>query len=61
MKEAILGVIRHILTIAGGALASKGVVGSDDVELLIGSVVSIAGVIWSVWAKRTAKPTTPNV
>lgn len=50
--EAWLGLIRHILTTAGGVLASKGVIESGQVETVVGAVVVLIGVVWSVWAKR---------
>jgi hypothetical protein len=48
------GLLRHLLTAAGGILASKGVIGASDVEIVSGAVVALAGVIWSVIAKRKA-------
>lgn len=50
--EAWLGLIRHILTTAGGVLASKGVIESGQIETIVGAVVVLIGVVWSVWAKR---------
>jgi hypothetical protein len=50
--EMTAGLLRHVLTAAGGILASKGFIGSSDVEILTGAVIAIVGVIWSVVAKR---------
>lgn len=55
MKESILGVIRHILTSAGGAVAAQGHLTSDDASLAVGAIVTLVGVIWSVIEKRKAK------
>ena len=53
MTAAIGSIVRHLLTIAGGALASKGVTISDsDSEILVGAASIILGVVWSLWEKR---------
>lgn len=52
MKDTILGVIRHILTAAGGAAATQGHLTTDDVTTAVGAVVALVGVVWSVVAKR---------
>ena len=52
--EMTAGILRHVLTAAGGILASKGLIGSSDVEILTGAVLAIGGVIWSVVAKKKA-------
>ncbi len=51
-KQIILGVVRHAITVAGGALSAKGLASASDVELLAGAVAVIVGVIWSVIAKK---------
>jgi hypothetical protein len=33
-------------------LASKGVIGASDAEIITGALVAIAGVVWSMVAKR---------
>lgn len=53
-KEQILGVARHILTAVGGVFVSKGSIGDSELEILVGSVLGIAGVVWSLVAKRRA-------
>ena len=62
-KTTLLALLRHGLTTAGGALASKGLAGSDDIEALAGAIVTIIGVVWSIWEKRNrpAGPTVPPV
>lgn len=52
MKEAILGIIRHILTTGGGILASKGVIESAQIETAVGALVVLVGVVWSIIDKR---------
>ena len=50
--KAALGILRHILTTVGGGLTSKGVLGEDELQIIVGGVVTLAGVIWSVVDKR---------
>ena len=52
MNAAIMGIARHLLTLAGGYLVAKGVLDAGSAETLIGAGVSIAGVAWSVWEKK---------
>lgn len=53
-KEVVSGVVRHILTALGGVLVSKGVIEAGQVEMLVGSLVGIIGVAWSIYAKKKA-------
>ena len=52
LKPAILALIRQILTIAGTALVAMGLVHASDVEPVIGALITIASVVWSVADKR---------
>ena len=52
LKPAILALIRQILTIAGTALVAKGFVQASEVEPLIGALLTIGSVAWSVADKR---------
>lgn len=51
-KEVVFGVARHILTIAGGVLASKGYIEAGMVEGAVGAVLTIIGLAWSVADKQ---------
>jgi hypothetical protein len=52
MKDQILGLVRHILTFAGGILVTKGIV-SEGVSIeVIGGIMTIVGSIWSVVSKK---------
>ena len=53
LKPAILALIRQILTIAGTALVAKSYVQASDVEPVIGALLTIGSVIWSVFDKRS--------
>lgn len=52
LKPAILAPIRQILTVAGTALVAKGYVQASEAEPLIGALLTIGSVIWSVADKR---------
>lgn len=52
MKQSILGIVRHILTTAGGAVVANGALTSSEAETLVGAAVILVGVIWSVIEKR---------
>ena len=52
LKPAILALIRHILTIASTALVAKGYVQASDIEPVIGAMLTIGSVVWSIADKR---------
>ena len=52
LKPAILALIRQVLTVAGTALVAKGYVQASEVEPLIGAMLTIGSVAWSVADKR---------
>ena len=52
LKPAILALIRQILTVAGTALAAKRLVQATDIEPVIGALLTIGSVVWSVFDKR---------
>lgn len=52
LKPTILAVLRQILTVAGTALVAKGYVEASDVEPVIGALLTIGSVIWSIADKR---------
>jgi len=54
-KNQILGITRHILTFVGGFLVVRGYVDESTVTEIIGSVVTLAGLIWSVVEKNPKK------
>ena len=52
-KDTVLnGIVCHLLTAAGGALVTKGVIGETELEMVVGAVIAIAGVVWSALAKK---------
>jgi hypothetical protein len=61
MNPNIASLVRHILTAAGGFLVAKGLASADQLAELVGAVVSIAGVGWSVYNNKKAAKATTNV
>lgn len=52
MKAIILSVIRHGLTVAGGALVTNGHLSASDVEVVAGAGAILIGVVWSIIQKK---------
>lgn len=50
-KEQALGLIRHVLTIAGGMLVQKGILEEGQVPEVLGAIMSLLGIGWSVQSK----------
>lgn len=55
MKDIIFPVLRHSLTSAGGYLAAKGVIAASTVDEVVGAVVVLLGVLWSIIEKKVDK------
>lgn len=51
-KEIALGLTRHILTAAGGAMAASYGIDGATLEAVIGAVLTLIGFAWSVYDKR---------
>jgi hypothetical protein len=58
--EMISGLVRHLLTFLGGYLVSIGYLTEPSVEAIIGAVMTLVGVAWSLRAKQ-APPPPPKV
>ncbi len=52
LKPAILALVRQIMTVAGTALVARGFVQASDLEPVIGALLTIGSVVWSVADKR---------
>lgn len=52
LKPAILPLVRQILTVAGTALVAKGYAQASDIEPVIGALLTLGSVVWSVADKR---------
>ena len=51
-KEQVLGIIRHVLTFAGGIVLSQGLIDQALLNTVIGSSITLIGAIWSIVVKR---------
>jgi hypothetical protein len=55
--DAILGVVRHVLTFGGGFLVAKGWLDADTLTQGVAALATLIGLVWSVIAKKkTATP-----
>ena len=50
----VMGVLRHLLTIAGAVGFYHGTVSDSILQIVAGSVVSIGMICWSIWQKYRA-------
>jgi hypothetical protein len=55
MKDILLGLVRHLLTTAGGTLITKGVITSTTLDQGVGALLTVTGVAWSVAQKIAGK------
>ena len=51
-KEQVLGIVRHVLTFAGGILVAKGIATEAMSQELIGATITLIGGIWSIVSKN---------
>lgn len=54
-RDSILAVIRHGLTFAGGGLATNGLATQDEITQLVGAIVTLVGLVWSILEKRQSQ------
>jgi len=50
--EKLSGVVRHLLSAIGGVVVYRGGVTQDEAELVIGGVMTVFAVVWSVYSKN---------
>lgn len=55
MNPNVASLIRHLLTAAGGFLVAKGLASAEQLTELVGAVVSIAGIGWSIKNNNASK------
>jgi hypothetical protein len=55
MNEYFTSLVRHGLTSVGGSLVAKGILTATAFDEIVGAVIVIAGVVWSVVAKSVLK------
>ena len=49
-KNKILGIIRHVLTTAGGWAVGQGFLGADVMLEIAGGLAALVGVLWSYFS-----------
>ena len=50
-QEQILGIVRHVLTFAGGIAVAKGLIDAETLAQASGAIITLIGVVWSFRAK----------
>ena len=48
LRPAILALVRQMLTVVGTAIVAKGYLNASDIEPVIGALLTIGSVVWSV-------------
>jgi hypothetical protein len=51
-RDAALGLIRHAITFAGGALVVKGYIDDTGLTEAAAAIATLIGVVWSVFDKK---------
>lgn len=51
-KEQIAGIVRAIAAAVGGYFIGKGMIDSENMEIIAGSLAALATAVWSVWSKK---------
>ena len=54
MPEMILGILRHVLTTAGGGLVASGTLDASTMQTGAGAVMTLVGIGFSLWNKRNS-------
>jgi hypothetical protein len=52
-QDQVMGLVRHALTAIGGIVIAKGLASDGNVQEIIGALMTLAGVIWSIKSKKT--------
>lgn len=60
-REVLLGLVRHVLTAAGGYLVAQGLADDSSINELAGGIVTVLGVSWSIWVKWQGKKAAAGV
>lgn len=58
IKELVLGVVRHVLTVLGGGLVTQGYLDASELSTGVGAVLALIGIAWSIWDKTRTKKLT---
>lgn len=55
IEKIIPGIIRHILTVVGGSFVTEGWLTDNELNSLIGAILTLIGVGWSIWQKSKTR------
>jgi uncharacterized protein YaaW (UPF0174 family) len=59
MNDYVKSLIRHGLSAGGGYLVAKGLVSADQLPEVVGAVITLASLVWSIWSKKKAVEVKP--
>jgi hypothetical protein len=51
-QEQVIGIVRHSLTFIGGLLTMQGYLDETLFQEISGAIITLAGAIWSIAAKK---------
>ena len=54
-QEQVMGILRHVLTILGGIIVSKGITDEGTMTIIVGGLTAIAGILWSVYSNKKSE------
>ena len=54
-QEQVLGIVRHLLTTVGGIIVSKGINDEGTMTAIVGGLVAVVGVVWSIWSNKQSQ------
>ena len=54
-QEQVLGIVRHLLTTVGGIIVSKGITDEGTMTAIVGGLVAVVGVVWSIWSNKQSQ------
>ena len=58
-SRVIVGILRHVLTAAGGGLIGNGLLTGDDLNAAVGAIATLVGIVLSVIEKqKSLRPVT---
>ncbi len=59
LQPILMGLLRHLLTIAAGYITARGFLDADTAQGAVGLIIGLVGLIWSAQDKRVQKA--PNI
>lgn len=56
----IAPIVRHFASMLGSYLVTKGLIDSNGADQIVGGLMAVAALIWSLYSKRKTNPPQPN-